>query len=102
MKGKVTFILVLMFLGSLPGLYHPINADSHELSVPAPEFVSVTPDNENSFLYQVNDTVTITYTTSRFNVEGMMLLGQGSNLTAQITDSGVKNFTLISCEEVCI
>ncbi|MCY3410227.1 MAG: PKD domain-containing protein [Candidatus Heimdallarchaeota archaeon] len=93
MKLKFVLLLAMLCLSSLP--MTPIYAQTAG-EVPAAEFVSITPDGTpaGSFFYNINETITITYTADRFDVDGVKLLGTGSNLTENINTA--MNLTKVS------
>lgn len=95
MKIRFILILSLLFIGSLP-LITPIIAESNE--VPAPLFVSITPDGNpsGSLIFEENETITIKYTADRFSADGLILLGTGSNLTTSFNNEKAVNFTKVS------
>lgn len=95
MKIRFILILSLLFIGSLP-LVTPIIAESNE--VPTPLFVSITPDGNpsGSLIFDVNETITIRYTADRSSVDGLILLGTGSNLTTSINNENAVNLTKVS------
>ena len=82
-------------MGNIP-LVTPIVAE--DIGVPAPSFVSITPDGNpsGSLIFDENETITIRYTADRLKVEGLILLGSGSNLTSVSNGAQAVNFTKIS------
>ncbi len=88
---KTSIIIILLIVSSLPLTITPVVA----ANVPAPEFVSMTPDGSGSFVVSYNTTVTITYTADRFAVDGVILLGTGSNLTTNYNEKLI-NFTAMN------
>ncbi len=93
MKSRFILLITILFIGSIP--FTPISAAS---AVPAPEFISITPDGNTagSLIFDVNETLTIQYKTDRLSVDGVILLGSGSNLTENINDARALNFTRVS------
>lgn len=98
MKRKITvalFFVILLFGSTMPQL--GVQADQIEQeSVPAPIFVSISKDDQalTSNTVAINDTVSIQYKADRYTVDGIILLGQGNNLTENVTLAESNNFTL--------
>ncbi len=94
---KTKLLLIIIFLGFIPFQVNFINMSGQtDNLVPAPVFVSITPsgDPANSQIYEINETITLNYKADRFEVDGIMLLGTGSNFTEDINDPLALNFTL--------
>lgn len=61
---------------------------------PAPEFNSVVPDGQdNDYIFNQNETVTLQYTADRFEVEGLVIIGNGSDLLWEFNLTNSQNFT---------
>lgn len=101
MKKILPIILLILLLGGLTLSTNAINHVMEDNAVPAPEFVSIDPDGTpgGSFIFVENANVTIEYTADRYDTEGLILLGTGSNLTADYSDYRAINFTLIDSFE---
>ncbi|MHA2248897.1 MAG: PKD domain-containing protein [Candidatus Kariarchaeaceae archaeon] len=99
MRSKFYIILILLVLGGIPLQVSPsLGNDQEPGTVPAPSFISITPDSNpsGSNIYSVNTTITLTYEASRFDVDGIILLGFGSNLTTELTNPRALNFSVSS------
>ena len=59
---------------------------------PAPEFVSMTPD-KSLYINGTSNNVTVEYRADRFDVEGLILLGTGSNLSLSYDDGLMMNLS---------
>lgn len=88
MQKKSFILLFLLCLSIMPFAVDNSNGDHLEdVSVPEPIFDRVFPKGDDTpSVYQINETITIFYETSRTDVEGMILLGSGSNLTENLDD----------------
>jgi len=99
MKIKSTLVLALLMLALLPSGSTAISTDASQDGPPAPVFMAlnetgITPD---SYIYQNNTFVQISYKADRNAVDGLVLLGSGSNLTTQISNKDyLRNFTKTS------
>lgn len=92
MKTRFIFFVILLFFGSLP--FTPVYAAE---SVPAPEFISLSPDGiDGNMIFEVNETITVTYNADRKAVDGLILLGSGSGLTEDVNNPAAINFTKVS------
>ena len=60
---------------------------------PAPEFLSMTPDRGLYDNGTIASNVSIEYRADRFDVEGLILLGEGSNLSLSYDDGLEMNLT---------
>jgi len=80
-----------MTIGILPSSY-----SVHAEGVPPAKFVNITVDGEEltNHIVKVNTTVKIHYTAQRFEVDGVVLLGSGNNLTESVDDAVAANFSL--------
>ena len=101
MKKILPIMLLILLLGGLTLSTNAINHVMEDNAVPAPEFVSIDPDGtpSGSFIFVENANVTIKYTADRSNTEGLILLGTGSNLTADYSNYRAVNFTLMDSFE---
>ncbi len=93
MKGR---IIVLMILVSMVGGLVPAHTYAQsDGTVPAPIFERVSVDNVpvERYVFDVNTTVKISYKADRFAVDGILLLGQGSNLTEDVQLAKTLNFS---------
>ena len=95
---KIKFvILIFMLLSSLlpiSGSEIELNNDHENFFGPIFISLSDTGDPINSYIYDNQTILTINYKADRYNVEGIILLGQGSNLTENKIDlSQNRNFT---------
>lgn len=73
-----------------------VSAEDPKPSVP--EFRGVTPAGDsNNYIFEENQTVTILYDADRFDVDGIVLVGDGSGL--QLDPVFARNFTKISSEK---
>ncbi len=64
--------------------------------IPSPEFTGISVDGETvtRFVFDVNTTVKISYSADRFAVDGILLLGQGSNLTEDVSKAEASNYSM--------
>ena len=84
---------MLLIVSIYPTQYLSV-AEVNDQIPPAPEFISVVPDGDNGdYIFNQNDTVKIQYTSDRFDVEGLILVGEGSGLSWNITFTETNNFT---------
>ena len=84
---------MLLIVSIYPTQYLSV-AEVNDQIPPAPEFISVVPDGDNGdCIFNQNDTVKIQYTSDRFDVEGLILVGEGSGLSWNITFTETNNFT---------
>ncbi len=67
----------------------PIPVISQSGTPPAPEFVSISPEKT---LYAIGEAITVEYRVDRFEVDGVILVGEGSNLS--INPENSLNMTL--------
>ncbi len=64
---------------------------------PAPKFNSVVPDGEDvDYIFNQNETVKLQYTADRFEVEGLVILANGSDLSWEFNFTNPQNFTKTS------
>jgi hypothetical protein len=94
---KIRFELaILVILITSIFLSAPISAELNltaDGNPPAPEFVSMTPDQGRYQNGTSASNVTVEYRANRFDVEGLILLGEGSNLSLSYDDGLVMNFS---------
>ncbi|RMG28052.1 MAG: hypothetical protein D6732_19245, partial [Methanobacteriota archaeon] len=64
--------------------------------IPSPEFTGISVDGNTvtRYVFDINTTVKISYTADRFAVDGILLLGQGSNLTEDIATAKSSNYSM--------
>ena len=97
MRIKSTILLVLLLLAMLPPGTAKISSDN--TLPPAPVFQSLdnTGNPAGSHIYDNNTEITISYKANRYAVDGLVLLGSGSNLTISLSNTDyVRNFTKTS------
>lgn len=65
-------------------------------SIPSPEFIGVSVNGETvtRYVFDVNTTVKISYSADRFAVDGVLLLGSGSNLTEDLSAAEGQNYSM--------
>ncbi|MHA1912366.1 MAG: PKD domain-containing protein [Candidatus Kariarchaeaceae archaeon] len=94
---KIRFELaILVILITSIFLSAPITAELNltaDGNPPAPEFVSMTPDRSLYDNGTSTSNVTVEYRADRFDVEGLILLGEGSNLSLSYDDGLMMNLS---------
>ncbi len=96
MKFKFTLLLILLFFSLLPISMASVNLNDNHNPMTMPVFISLnnTGTPTNSYIYDNQTVITINYKADRYNIDGLILLGQGSNLTENKDNLGQnRNFT---------
>jgi hypothetical protein len=96
MKFKFTLLLILLFFSLLPTSMASVNLNDNHNPITMPVFISLndTGTPTNSYIYDNQTVITINYKADRYNIDGLILLGQGSNLTENKDNlSQNRNFT---------
>jgi hypothetical protein len=97
MKLKFSLIILLLIfptiaiqIGSLDSI------QPHQVTVPAPVLFAIRPSSDppRSNVYQINQTIEIEYFTTRNEVDGILLLGNGSNLVQDYNQPDALEFKL--------
>ncbi|MHA2253461.1 MAG: PKD domain-containing protein [Candidatus Kariarchaeaceae archaeon] len=97
MKLKFSLIILLLVFPTITTQIGSLDSiQPQQVTVPAPVFVSLIPSGEpeGSYIFQINQTIEIQYLTTRNEVDGILLLGNGSNLVQEFDHPDVLEFKL--------
>ena len=81
MRFKFLIIFIILFLGTIPLNSSAQISIAEDISVPAPEFLSVGTGDipSDNLIFNNGSEVFIKYEADRYEVEGLILLGTGRN-----------------------